>query len=630
MILEMLAADELLPEDPKALRATGYLVRNFKLLSRETWMQDCVEHTFMAFQGVTIGCAKCHDHMFDPILQTDYYRVRALFEPYNVRTDRLPGEPDTKKDGLVRVYDADLNAQTLFYLRGDDRTPDRNRKIVPGVPEVLGGTFKVETVQLPRAAYVTDKRPVVTPKMQEAAREAVARAQTGLRGVYQKGAARLTACLLDDLPLQRAVRLWAALQPLKDKAELAALDVQVAEARQEALIRLLTALRIERLEEACNLPDGYGWKDCAIKAGRAQRQSVALEARRAAVAARQAVSAADAKARPLAAKQAAGAEQALAKAEAALKLPDAPAYQRGKVPTYPPTSTGRRLALARWLADKENPLTARVAVNHVWLRHFGQAIVPSVFDFGRNGRPPSHPALLDWLTAEFMDRNWSMKALHRLIVTSSAYRMASTPDTASLAIDRDNKWLWRFAPRRVEAEVVRDSLLYVGGRLDLTMGGPDINHMEGLTSPRRSLYFRHAAEKQMEFLQLFDAAAVSECYERKHSIIPQQALALANSELARQQGRLLTRALAAKVGPDGTAFVTAAFEQVLTRSPTPTELAECTTFLSERTEHYRKAKLPAVSGNAADGRMPSSDPALRAREGLVHVLLNHHEFVTLR
>src|ERR1051325_656198 len=108
MILEMLAGDELAPEDPKALAATGYLVRNFKLLSREKWMQDTVEHTFQAFQGVTIGCAKCHDHMFDPILQTDYYQVRAIFEPYNVRTDKYPGEPDIKKNGLVRVYDKDL------------------------------------------------------------------------------------------------------------------------------------------------------------------------------------------------------------------------------------------------------------------------------------------------------------------------------------------------------------------------------------------------------------------------------------------------------------------------------------------------------------------------------------------
>src|SRR4029077_15860362 len=100
MVVEMLAADELAPEDTNALRATGYLVRNFKLLSRETWMQDTVEHTAQAFLGVTLGCARCHDHMFDTLTQRDYYQFRAVFEPYEVRTDRLPGQPDVKKAGL--------------------------------------------------------------------------------------------------------------------------------------------------------------------------------------------------------------------------------------------------------------------------------------------------------------------------------------------------------------------------------------------------------------------------------------------------------------------------------------------------------------------------------------------------
>jgi len=310
-------------------------------------------------------------------------------------------------------------------------------------------------------------------------------------------------------------------------------------------------------------------------------------------------------------------------------LPSSTAYTKRKVATYPPTSTGRRLALARWLADKENPLTARVAVNHIWLRHFGQALVPSVFDFGRNGRPPSHPALLDWLAAEFMEGGWKMKALHRLVVTSSTYRLASTPDAAGLARDRDNKYLWRLAPRRAEAEVVRDSIFFVAGRLDLTRGGPDIPHQKGLTAPRRSLYFQHAAEKQMEFLELFDAASVSECYERKHSIIPQQALALANSELARRHARLLARDLAAQVGADPAAFVTAAFEQVLSRPPTAAEMAECSAFLRDQARRHRQNRL---KGSAADnvGQLPSPDPDLRARESLVHVLLNHHEFVTIR
>ena len=147
--------------------------------------------------------------------------------------------------------------------------------------------------------------------------------------------------------------------------------------------------------------------------------------------------------------------------------------------TYPAESTGRRLAFARWMADPSNPLTARVAINHLWGRHFGRAIVPSVIDFGRNGQRPSHPALLDWLAAELMEHGWSMKAIHRLIVTSATYRQDSTPDAGDLARDPDNMFLWRWAPRQVEAEVVRDCLFAVAGSLDLTMGGPDIDDRAG-------------------------------------------------------------------------------------------------------------------------------------------------------
>src|SRR5262249_39513908 len=143
------------------------------------------------------------------------------------------------------------------------------------------------------------------------------------------------------------------------------------------------------------------------------------------------------------------------------------------VTTYPQTSSGRRLAFARWLTDSRNPLTARVAANHIWLRHFGSAIVPSVFDFGKNGRLPSHPALLDWLASELMSPTappdgalagaWSMKHLHRLIVTSATYRQASTPEPGNIAKDPDNIYFWRTTPHRLEAEVVRDGVFFVAG-----------------------------------------------------------------------------------------------------------------------------------------------------------------------
>jgi hypothetical protein len=150
-----------------------------------------------------------------------------------------------------------------------------------------------------------------------------------------------------------------------------------------------------------------------------------------------------------------------------------------KMATFPATSTGRRLAFARWIANPDNPLAARVAMNHLWLRHFGRGIVATPENFGASGALPSHPALLDWLAAEFMASGWKMKTMHRLLVTSTTYRMASTTDEADHKIDPDNVALWRMPSRRMEAELVRDNLLYIGGTLDLTMGGTGYRQRAG-------------------------------------------------------------------------------------------------------------------------------------------------------
>jgi len=173
--------------------------------------------------------------------------------------------------------------------------------------------------------------------------------------------------------------------------------------------------------------------------------------------------------------------------------------------------------------------------------------------------------------------------------------------------------------RRLEAEVVRDCIFYVAGKLDLKMGGPDIPHQQGLTTPRRSIYFQHAQEKQMEFLKIFDAAAVTECYRRKESVVPQQALALNNSELVRTQAAELTRALTSQGGSDAAAFTATAFERILARQPTEQEVTACTAFLQERMHKYTNGGSPRTSNAAQE-----------ARASLVHVLLNHNDFVTVR
>ncbi len=231
---------------------------------------------------------------------------------------------------------------------------------------------------------------------------------------------------------------------------------------------------------------------------------------------------------------------------------------------FPTTSSGRRSALARWLTQTNNPLTARVAVNHIWARHFGKPLVPTIFDFGRKGQPPTHPPLLDWLAVEFMDRHWSMKHLHRLIVTSSVYRLASASAgaEANRASDPENRWYWRMNSVRMEAEVVRDSLLHLAGELDSRTGGPSIP-VGDETSRRKSLYFVHSHNEHHRFLSVFDDASVLECYRRVESIVPQQALALQNSRLALTAAEKIADRLNTPDRVSDASFVKAAFEAIL-------------------------------------------------------------------
>jgi hypothetical protein len=171
----------------------------------------------------------------------------------------------------------------------------------------------------------------------------------------------------------------------------------------------------------------------------------------------------------------------------------------------------------------------------------------------------------------------------------------------------------------MEAEVVRDNILYASGSLDETRGGPEIDHTLGLTSLRRSIYLRTAAEKQSEFLQVFDGPSVTECYERRQTVMPQQALALANSELTQRESRLLAAAIAKITGDDDSRFVAEAFVRVLARRPTEAEAAACRKFLTDQA-----AKPTTQATPASDG------PKARARADLVLVLFSHNDFVTIR
>jgi hypothetical protein len=286
---------------------------------------------------------------------------------------------------------------------------------------------------------------------------------------------------------------------------------------------------------------------------------------------------------------------------------------------FPKTSTGRRTALAKWMTHRDNPLTARVAVNHIWARHFGTPLVPTVFDFGRKGIPPTHPELLDWLAVELIESGWSMKHIHQLIVTSNTYRMTSSRFGASAVnqkTDGDNRWYWRTNPIRMEAQLVRDGLLHLAGELDLTLGGPSIPVSDD-KSRRRSLYYVHSHNEHQKFLSMFDDASVLECYRRADSIVPQQALALENSELASElASKIAKRAFDSTASDTDEAFVRAAFQIVLSVDANEQEVV--TSIRAMQEFRHLSAALAA------------NDAASKARTMLIHALINHNDFVTIR
>ncbi|MBL9167704.1 MAG: DUF1553 domain-containing protein [Verrucomicrobiales bacterium] len=622
MVIEMLAGDEVAPEDPDTLRATGFLVRNYKMLSREQWLEDTVKHTAQAFMGVTMGCAKCHDHLFDPISQRDYYSLRAIFEPHQVRTDRVPGQLNTISNGLARAYDA-IPTPTYVFHRGDERQPLTNAPIAPGVPSALGGRYHAEPITLPRPASHPNDRPfVLTELLADAAQQTVSARDRfqqaksiGTNNAHRVRELELKAHVaeLSEKALQAVIQAECAatgmpLPPALSQTPRARDDAARAASQAQRQLAVAEAeLKLHPLQ--VSLHEAEAREQSAIEAKAAA--DGAEEAKLAS--AKQAMEKAI-QAREEAKKKAAEVETLLAAAKAEAAKEPSTTFTPRPTETFPATTSGRRLGFARWLTAAENPLAARVAVNHLWLRHFGRGLVPSPSDFGRNGRPPTHPLLLDWLATELIAKGWSMKSLHREMVLSAAYRMSSASDVASAKIDPDNHYLWRMNSRRLEAEAVRDNLLHVAGTLDTQFGGPDIDHKLALSSRRRSIYLRHAAEKQAEFLQIFDGPSVTECYERHPSVMPQQALALANSTMAIEQAKILTRRLTSESKGDEQRYVERAFERMLARRPTPEELDQCLAFLRPK---------PTLA--TADSPAPA-----RQAERLILVLINHNDFVTVR
>lgn len=648
MVRLMLAADELHPNDQSKQRATGFLARNYFIYNRNQWMDETVEHVSKAFLGLTMNCAKCHDHKFDPISQVDYYRMRAFFEPYHVRLDIVPGETDLARDGIPRVYDGLPSTPTYVFQRGQETSPDKSKVIAPGMPELLAGKgFAIHAVSLPKEAWQPERQPWVLETYMLTAQKQVASA----RALQSAARKRLSAKKKDKseaggskAPEKNSGEQDSA-QVADAKAELRLTELAVKAARAEfaSVVARASAMRAVWAKADGIAGDAIlaeTERSAATEAVKAERRSAVMKARHAVADVELKLTRAGAANKEALGKQLSASRELLTKAEQSAAATGTPADQFTRLigakwtPTrflsstgddpqveFPAQSTGRRSALAAWITDRHNPLTARVAVNQIWMHHMGTPLVATVFDFGRKGNQPTYQELLDWLAAELIDSGWDMKHLHRLIVLSSAYRMSSSAhNDANVAKDPDNLHFWRRLPMRLESEAVRDSILSLAGTLDMSRGGPPVLPAAQADSTRRSLYFFHSNNDRNLFLSTFDEATVKECYRRDESIVPQQALALADSRLVHDAAREIVKRLSRPMvsgtcPPNDQEFVKRAFFVLLGMCVNENESRASKNAMTE----WRAQ--PAAEGDAEIDR---------ARVYFVWTLLNHNDFITLR
>lgn len=629
-IMEQLAGDALGVD-----AATGFLVAGandrvkspdiaLTLMQRQDELADMLNTTGTAFLGLTIGCARCHNHKFDPITQRDYYALQAVFagvehgerplhssgtderrrrladiesqinslrrqiakyaglrEPVNTRAneERFPPTEVRFVRFTVRATNNGIEPcidELEIYAASSDPTAAANvalaalgaRATASGVypnSEIhrlehindgrhgngrswISNTHGAGWVQIELAAPTTIDR-IVWGRDREGRYQDRTPIDYVIEGAMAPDQWRVLASSADRVP-------WGA-EPTAVWAE--RIGALPSEERQggQSLLAELQRLESEHaaLQQLLN---------ASVYAGVFKQPGATHRLYRG---------------DPMQPREevAPAAPEILAKLLSVEPLPaDAPEQQR-------------RLQLAKWIVDPNNPLTARVIVNRLWQYHFGTGLVATSSDFGKMGVAPSHPELLDWMAAELIRSGWSLKHIHRLILTSWAYRQASEPNTAAAERDAESRLLWRFPPRRLEAEAIRDSMLAVSGALDRSMYGPSFSAFKpnnnyvrvyepkeswGPPEWRRMVYMLKVRMEQDAVFGAFDCPDGGQPAPRRTaSTTPLQALNLLHSEFAIQQSQLFAQRLRKEVGDESSAQVHHAFLLALGREPASEELA---------------------------------------------------------
>jgi hypothetical protein len=624
--------------------ATGYLVGGthdevsspdleLTLNQRANDLDDMVSTTTTAFLGLTAGCAKCHDHKFDPIAQHDYYSLQAMFAGviHGQRELRTPDSEQRRKQA------ADLQQQINQLEHEADELAAQEQPLARvGTP--AGGTPRPAVrprMNVDRFAPVTAKlvrftvletsgiEPCIDElEIYSAGEESrnVALASSGGKAtassIYANGTSAIHRLEHVNDARYGNGRSWISGEAgggwvQIELAEPVTIDRIVWGRDREGKFedRLPTKYRID-VSDAVTA-DAANWRPVATADDR-----IAYAAAAKGTAARTAGLPQEVTAQidRLTAQAKALREQlaALAPATAYLgtfRQPDAtriyhrgdPMQQRDQVAPGGIAAVGsplslpadaleaeRRVALARWLGSETNPLTARVMVNRIWHYHFGQGLVKTPSDFGFNGGEPSHPQLLDYLATEFIKSGWRPKAIHRLILLSSTYRQASTFNPTAAAQDAGARLLWRFPPRRLEAEPLRDSILSTSGVLDLRMGGPGYSPFEpntnyvrvyaprqdfGPSEWRRMIYQEKPRSRQDGTFGEFDCPDASQVVGRRNrSTTALQALNLLNASFMVQQSELFAERVRREASAPAEQ-IRRAFELALGRAPDAEEQA---------------------------------------------------------
>ncbi len=552
-LTEQLAGDEMDGATHDTMIATGFLRAGPRVLFREKdnperrfdYLDDVLGAIGKGTLGLTIGCARCHDHKFDPIRQKDYYALQASIFGY-VETSVPLAPPAEAAAYLAKHEELDARRAALRARVVALEKPHRDPLELAMIKRRFSDAI-YQAAAKPELARTAGERLLAT-QVFEAVTAPEAEVDNALPPA-ERAAKRELAAQLRALELERPPPL-----PMADIATDG--DHRFSPLGEGDEVVSCPKCRIPPPFPGSYLPQGPGRYEVPpsyflirgdVESRGPQMQPGFLQV-----------------------------------------------ITRGTPPTAIPRpdgrTSGRRLALARWVGSPDNPLTARVIVNRLWQKHFGRGIVSTLENFGKMGEAPSHPELLDWLAVEFVRRGWSIKQANRMMMTSAAYQMASSGTDAGAGTDPENRYLWRFRPQRLDAEIVRDSMLAAGGNLNLEMGGEPIfpfipadilagqyrgkwqNTPDGPAAWRRGVYVYRRRSLPYPMFDTFDHPDMNVVAgARNVSTVPTQALTLLNNPFVLAQAdRLAERVRQAGASP--AAQVDLAYRIALARRPAKAEL----------------------------------------------------------